>query len=220
MNRTSVLGLLGAAALTAVLVAGCTGSSGGAAAASTTPGAVPTAPATSAAHNAADTAFVHDMIPHHAQAIQMADMAAQRASNSQVKQLAARIQAAQGPEIEQMRGFLATWGEPETGPVTTSGSMGGMDHGTTGQTTSTMPMPQGISGMMTDQQMQQFGQAAGTDFDRMFLQMMTEHHNGAISMAQTEVVEGQSPDAKALAQKIIKAQQSEITEMHYLLSTL
>ncbi|WP_233899516.1 DUF305 domain-containing protein [Pseudonocardia dioxanivorans] len=212
--------MLGAAAVTAVLVAGCSDSTGSATAASTTPSAAATSPAVSADHNAADTAFVHDMIPHHAQAVEMADMAIQQASNAQVKQLATRIQQAQGPEIEQMRGFLTAWGEPETGPTATSGSMGGMDHSGMSQATSTMPMPQGMPGMMTGQQMQQLGQATGADFDRMFLQMMTEHHNGAIQMAQTELAEGQSPAAKALAQKIIQDQQSEITEMQNLLSTL
>jgi len=159
------------------------------------------------------------MIPHHTQAVHMAEMATQQAGNDQVKQLAARIQQAQGPDIEQMRGFLAAWGEPETGAAGTSGSMGGMDHGNMGTSSST-PMSHGMSGMMTDQQMQQLGQANGTTFDRMFLQMMTEHHNGAIQMAQTELAQGQNPDAKALAQKIINDQQAEIAEMQQLLTTL
>ncbi|WP_103384349.1 DUF305 domain-containing protein [Pseudonocardia dioxanivorans] len=219
MNHKSVLIMLVAAA-TAVLVAGCSDSTGSAAAASTTPSAAATSAAASAAHNAADTAFVQGMIPHHTQAVQMAEMAAQRASNGQVKQLATRIQQAQGPEIEQMRGFLATWGEPETSSTAMSGSMGGMDHSTMGKGTSTMPTPQGMSGMMTDQQMQQLGQLSGADFDRMFLQMMIEHHNGAIDMSRTELANGQSPDAKALAQRIIDAQQAEIAEMQSLLATV
>lgn len=90
-----------------------------------------------------------------------------------------------------------------------------MGHGAT-----SMPTPHGVSGMMTDQQMQQFGQASGTAFDRMFLQMMTDHHNGALDMARTELAAGQNPDAKALAQRIIDAQQAEITEMQHMLSTL
>ena len=101
-----------------------------------------------------------------------------------------------------------------------SGSMGGMDHSNMGKGESSMPMSPGTGGMMTDQQMQQFGQASGTAFDRMFLQMMTEHHNGAIDMARTELAAGQNPDAKALAQRIIDAQQAEITEMQNMLSTL
>jgi len=218
MKRNLVVGVL--AATIAALVAGCSGSTGTATAASTAPSAPAASSATTAEHNAADTAFVQGMIPHHAQAIQMSGMAAQRASNAQVKQLATRIQQAQGPEIEQMRGFLAAWGEPASSPAGASGSMGGMDHSNMGKGESSMPMSPGTGGMMTDQQMQQFGQASGTAFDRMFLQMMTEHHNGAIDMARTELAAGQNPDAKALAQRIIDAQQAEITEMQNMLSTL
>ncbi|GAA4697225.1 DUF305 domain-containing protein [Pseudonocardia yuanmonensis] len=222
MNSKSVLGVLGTAAATVVLVAACSGSSGTVTGASATPGATATTSATAAAHNAADVAFVRGMIPHHAQAVQMSEMAAQQASDEQVKQLATRIQQAQGPEIEQMRGLLAAWGEPDTGAAGTSGSMGGMDHGNMGHggSATSMPMAQGMSGMMTEQQMQQMQQASGTQFDRMFLEMMTEHHNGAVQMARTELAQGQNPEAEALAQKIIDDQQAEITEMQQLLSTL
>ena len=220
MNRKSLIGVLGTAAATVVLVAGCSGSNGPAAGAAATPTGAPTSSpgssATAAAHNAADTAFVQGMIPHHAQAVQMSQMAAQQSGNDQVKQLAVRIQQAQGPEIQQMRGFLAAWGEPETAPAGT----GGMDHSSMGHGAGATPMPEGMGGMMTDQQMQQLGQASGASFDRMFLQMMVEHHNGAVQMAQTELADGQNPDAKALAQKIIDAQRAEITEMQNLLPTV
>ncbi|RTL61613.1 MAG: DUF305 domain-containing protein [Pseudonocardiaceae bacterium] len=218
MKRNLVRGVLAVA--TTVLVAGCGSSTGTANAPSTPPGAPAAVSATTAGHNAADTVFVQGMIPHHSQAVQMSETAAQRAVSPQVKQLATRIQQAQGPEIEQMRRFLAAWGEPETGGADTSDSMGGVDHGSMGGTASSMPMSPGASGMMTDQEMVQLGRATGTAFDRMFLQMMTEHHKGAIEMARTELAAGQNPDVKALAQKITDAQQAEITEMQNLLSTL
>lgn len=165
------------------------------------------APAASAQHNDADIAFVQGMIPHHAQAVAMAQMATAHASDQRVKELAGRIEQAQGPEIAQMRGFLAAWGVPES-----SGGMPGMDHGQMGQN--------GMSGgMMSDQQMQQMGQAQGAAFDRMFLQQMTQHHEGAVQMARTELSSGTNPEAKALAQRIIDAQQAEISEMKQLLST-
>jgi uncharacterized protein (DUF305 family) len=72
--------------------------------------------------------------------------------------------------------------------------------------------------MMSDQQMQQLEQASGAEFDRLFLQRMTEHHNGAIAMANTELATGQNPEAKALAQQIVDAQQAEIGEMQGLLA--
>ncbi len=105
-----------------------------------------------------------------------------------------------------MHGFLAAWGAPENPP---GSAMSGMDHS----------QMSGMSGMMTEAQMQQLGQARGAAFDRMFLQMMIEHHKGAIEMARTELGSGQNPQAKQLAQTIIDAQQSEITEMQQLLTS-
>jgi uncharacterized protein (DUF305 family) len=119
----------------------------------------------SAEHNDADIAFVRGMIPHHEQAVEMSQLAADRAASPQVKQLAATIERAQAPEIEQMRGFLEAWGVEE------DSSMGGMHHGGSG-------MP----GMMSGQQMSGLDQANGAAFDRMFLQMMVMHHEGAVTI--------------------------------------
>jgi uncharacterized protein (DUF305 family) len=147
------------------------------------------------------------MIPHHAQAIAMSMMAAERAGSPRVKNLAARIQAAQQPEIDQLSGFLRAWNAPVPSTNNPMGGMGQMDHGASGA------MP----GMMSGDQMQQLGQANGEAFDRMFLQMMIVHHQGAVTMAETELKDGQNPDARQLAQRIIDAQQREITEMRSLI---
>lgn len=146
------------------------------------------------------------MIPHHAQAIEMAKLADKQAANPQVKELAAKIERAQGPEIEQMAGFLRSWGAniPSTSP-----GMAGMDHGGTSGG--------GQAGMMSDAQMQQLGAARGAEFDRMFLQMMIQHLRGAIEMAQTELRNGRSQPAKQLAQQIVGTQQAELTTMQTLL---
>ena len=80
------------------------------------------------------------------------------------------------------------------------GAMGGMPMGG-------MPM----HGMMSDAQMQQLAAQSGPAFDRMFLQMMIEHHTGAVQMAQTEQAQGLNPQAKELAGAIVAAQQREIT---------
>jgi uncharacterized protein (DUF305 family) len=204
MKCKSVLGALTSAVMAGAFVAGCSGNTGS----STGTGAAPTtasSPAVSGeSYNDADIAFVQGMIPHHAGAVDMAQLAGDRASNAEVKELARRIEQAQGPEIEQMRGFLAAWGVPEQAEGT-----GGMDHGNMGH-----------SGMMSEEQVQALENAQGPEFDRMFLEMMIEHHDGAVEMAQTEVAEGQNPDAQALAQKIIGDQQAEIAEMQELLKTV
>lgn len=211
MYRKPLIGLAAAAAA-AALLAGCGDSQSASTTAPSTTASAPAAAAVSAEHNAADVSFAQGMIVHHTQAIDMAQLATDRANSEQVKQLATKIEQAQGPEIEQMRGFLAAWGQPESGAAGMSGSMPGMNHGG-----SAMP---NMSGGMTDAQMQQLEQASGTDFDRMFLQMMTEHHNGAVQMSQTELSTGQNAEAKALAQKIIDDQQAEIAEMQQMLSSL
>jgi uncharacterized protein (DUF305 family) len=161
--------------------------------------------AVSQEHNDADIAFVQGMIPHHAQAIEMAQLAEDRADSPQVEELAATIERAQDPEIGQMRGFLQAWGVKDE-------SAGGMGHGDMGH-----GGMGGMPGMMTEGQLQQLEQASGAAFDRMFLQLMIDHHTGAVQMARTELGDGQNPQAKALAQQIIDHQSAEIATMQQLL---
>jgi uncharacterized protein (DUF305 family) len=158
------------------------------------------APVAAADRNDADIAFAQKMIQHHAQAIEMAKLAPQRAASAEVKDLAARVEKAQQPEIETMTAWLRSWGA-----MVPTGDMAG--HG----------MEPG-SGMMTAEQMQQLTQATGRDFDRLWLQMMTAHHEGAVEQARTELAQGKNADAKKLAQTIIDTQQAEINEMKALLA--
>ncbi len=144
------------------------------------------------------------MIPHHAQAVTMADMAT-ASTNADVTALASDIKAAQDPEIQTMPGWLAGWGAPV--PATDGNDMGSMGD-------NAMP------GMMSEEEMTNLGDATGTSFDRQWLTLMIAHHEGAIAMAKTELSAGQNADAKALAQKIIDAQSSEIATMTPLLAAL
>jgi uncharacterized protein (DUF305 family) len=143
-------------------------------------------------HNADDISFAQGMIPHHTQAVEMARLVPSRSTNKKMLDLAARIQQAQDPEIKQLTGMLTKWGSaPSTMP--------GMDMGSTG--------------MMTTDEMTRLEKGKSAEFDRMWTEMMIKHHEGAIEMARTELGKGASTEAKALAQKIIDAQQAEITEM-------
>ncbi|WP_406221205.1 DUF305 domain-containing protein [Streptomyces canus] len=153
------------------------------------------------AHNAQDVSFAQGMIPHHQQAIEMAELADGRAASTQVKDLAARVEKAQGPEITTMTGWLKAWDEkvPE--------SMPGMDH-------SGMD---GMAGMMDSADMGKLKKASGKDFDSMFLTMMVEHHEGAVEMATTEKSKGEYKAATAMAGDIVTAQNAEISEMRKLL---
>jgi len=151
--------------------------------------------------NNADVTFAQSMIPHHEQAVEMAKMAKMHASTAEVKNVADKIDSAQGPEIKTMNGWLKDWGKPEA-----SGSMGDMASGT------------GMPGMMSDDEMAGLDKATGATFDKMFLTMMVAHHTGAIEMAKTEQSKGKNADAKALAKKIEAAQTAEIAEMKKLLA--
>ena len=151
--------------------------------------------------NDADVTFAQSMIPHHQQAVEMATMAQERASSADVKQLAERIEAAQGPEIDTMAGWLENWGQ-QVSPD----SEGGMEHS-----------GGDMSGMISDADMESLGTATGAEFDQMFLEMMIEHHTGAIEMAKAEQQDGESPDAIALAEKIEADQTAEMAQMENLL---
>lgn len=152
-------------------------------------------------HNDQDVTFATEMIPHHAQAVQMSEMAVDNAESEEVKDLAEGISAAQEPEIEQMSSWLEAWGEEV--PDSDSGDMDGMDHGGM----------DGMPGMMSSDEMDELGSASGSAFDEMFLSMMIEHHEGAIEMAQTEQADGENPDAIDLAETIEETQAAEIETM-------
>ncbi|MFI1583450.1 DUF305 domain-containing protein [Embleya sp. NPDC020630] len=168
------------------------------AAASAPASASASAPASAGAFNDADVMFAQMMIPHHEQAVEMAKEAPAKGADTEVKKLAATIEAAQAPEIKLMKGWLTTWGKPTSAP-------GGMNHG---------------GGMMSEADMTAFKASTGADFDRRFLTMMIEHHNGAIAMAETELAQGVDPAARKLAEQIKSSQAAEVQQMRQMLTAM
>ncbi|POX37084.1 DUF305 domain-containing protein [Streptomyces sp. Ru73] len=162
-------------------------------------------PPATGAHNAADVSFAQSMIPHHRQAVEMADLAPSRASSGEIKDLAEKIKKAQDPEIETMSGWLKGWHEQVPGD-----SMPGMDH--SGHA--------GMPGMMSEKDMAGLKAAKGADFDKRFAELMIAHHKGAVSMAKTERKDGRDPAAKKLAADVIKTQSAEIEDLRTLLDRL
>ncbi|PRY16578.1 DUF305 domain-containing protein [Kineococcus rhizosphaerae] len=217
---------LGAAATLSLVLAACGGDDAGSmdhssmASESSTTSASPSAGATSsvdAEHDDQDVMFAQMMIVHHQGAVEMAQMATTQASSQQVEDLAAEIEAAQRPEIEEMTSWLNAWGAPATAapsmtPMTggTAGGVEGMDRSSTS----------GMPGMTSEEQMTQLQNATGTDFDRVFLQLMIEHHTGAVQMAQTEQQRGSNPQAQELADSIVTSQSGEIEQMKQMLTAL
>lgn len=159
------------------------------------------------AHNDADATFARDMVPHHEQAIVMSDIIlAKQGIDPRVTELATQIKAAQGPEIATMQGWLTQWGVPASS---------GHEGHDMGEMTDHAAM-----GMMTEAQLEQLRQAQGVDAARQFLDGMIVHHEGAVTMAQTEVDNGQSEEAVGLAREIIETQQREIGVMRQILGSL
>ncbi|MRJ75707.1 DUF305 domain-containing protein [Aeromicrobium sp. SMF47] len=149
-------------------------------------------------HNAADVEFLQQMIPHHEQALEMTEIAG-RSKATVVIELADRIEAGQQPEIERMRGWLDDWDVDERAAA---------EHG------SDRHDDMAGDGMMTRAQMDELeSMGDGSAFTSSWIAMMTEHHEGAIEMARTELAEGSNPAAKKLAREIIATQQREIDEM-------
>jgi uncharacterized protein (DUF305 family) len=154
-----------------------------------------------AGFNADDIAFATNMIPHHKQAVQLAQMAPDRSTNPEVLQLAGAIAAAQEPEIETLKVLLVQWkeGGNEPPPEPHAG------HGSS------------MQGMVDDATMGQLESLKGTAFDTLWLKSMIGHHQGAIEMAKAEIANGANADAKNLAQQAVTTQQAEITQMKQML---
>jgi uncharacterized protein (DUF305 family) len=202
--------LTGTAAVAALVLAACGGADDGSPTSESGSASASASASNSAEqHNDADVAFVQEMIQHHRQAIDMAELAGTRASSAEVSELATAVSEAQGPEIETMTGWLESWGE-EVPEATGGMDMEGMDHGD-GSDMADMP------GMMDDQQMTELENASGAEFDTMFLTMMIEHHRGAIEMAETEQEQGAYGPAVTLAEDVVIAQTDEITRMERML---
>lgn len=161
-----------------------------------------TAEAGSTSFNDADVTFAQMMIPHHEQALEMARLADGRASDAEVKDIAGKIEKAQDPEIKTMKGWLGSWNKP-----TAVESMPGMDHGSG-------------DGMMSDADMEHLKGMKGAEFDKMFAEMMIDHHDGAIAMAKDEQKNGKNVDAVKMAGDIVEGQSAEVKQLNSILDRL
>ena len=137
-----------------------------------------------------DINFAEMMIPHHEQAIEMSDIAFRNTTNPEVLQLAQEIKDAQAPEIDLMK----SW--PGVKASTHAGHM--------------------MDGMLSDDELDALQKARDAEFDRLFLQGMIKHHQGAIEMAM-DVKDSKSKVVADLSAAIIKQQEIEIAAMNELL---
>ncbi|MCF8549281.1 MAG: DUF305 domain-containing protein [Pontimonas sp.] len=178
--------------LVLALAAGCTINIGAPAAPSSEQGAL--------AYSANDIMFAQMMIPHHQQAIELSDLAMEVSASEEVLDLAQRIKAGQDPEIEEMTRWLEQSGA--------SSMMEGHDMGA-----------HGMSGMVSEADLETLASLASPEFDVMFLELMIAHHEGALDMVSM-IDNSANTEVRALAEAITVAQRAEIDEMKALLGVL
>ncbi|MFJ8914830.1 DUF305 domain-containing protein [Amycolatopsis sp. NPDC102389] len=212
--RKSLTSALVAAAF---LVSGCTGGPEPAAPAQSAPVIVPGKPGEQAGTgspgpvdrdqpNEADVEYMTMMIPHHQQAKVMTDLVPGKTANEQIRAIAGRISVAQDGEVAMMKTWLADRGKPVPGEGH-AGHGGGHDH-------ALMP------GMATEAQLADLRAASGAAFEKLFLDLMIAHHQGALTMAEAQLGKGVEVKAQEMAQEVITGQTAEIERMKTMRSKL
>ncbi|MBT8445457.1 MAG: DUF305 domain-containing protein, partial [Gammaproteobacteria bacterium] len=155
-------------------------------------------------YSPADAQFMRDMIPHHHQALQMAELVADRTNRKELIDVAGRIDASQGDEIEFMQQWLRERGEPVPDPTA--------HHA--------MHTHHTMAGMATPEQMAELAASKGTDFDRLFLQLMITHHKGAVTMVEDLLEQpgaAYDPVLFEFTNDVTNDQETEIERMNALL---
>ena len=202
MKKSRLVALSAAPLASVLLFAGCAGAGSGSMPSMEHGEGMPPSASSSlveAEFNASDSMFAMMMIPHHEQAVAMSDVLLGKDSiDTRVRELAEGIRAAQQPEIELMESWLDEWGMDEFG------DMG--------------RMTPGAGMMMSEMDMSALEDASGADAERVFLEEMIVHHEGAIQMSRALLEAGSNPDARVLAEEIIVDQTDEITLMRDLLT--
>ena len=148
------------------------------------------------AFSGTDIMFAQMMIPHHQQAVDMSTLAETHTTNPEILALAKQIKDAQAPEIKQMTAWIESSGA-------------GMDMG----------HDMGMNGMLSDEQMTALGDAQGAAFDKLYLEGMIGHHEGALQMAKM-IENSSNAEAKTLAANIVTSQSAEIEKMKQMLAAL
>jgi len=158
-------------------------------------------------YSPADALFMQDMIPHHNQAVQMADLVADRTNTRELVDLAGRIDVSQADEIEFMQQWLSERGEEVPDPTAHEA----------------MHTSHKMAGMASPEQMAELATLKSTDFDRLFLQLMIPHHEGAVKMVEELMEQPGSAFDPVLFQfttDITNDQTAEIERMNALLVSL
>lgn len=170
-------------------------------------------PPAQAPFSKADAGFLSDMILHHGQAVEMSTLVPERSASDQVKKFASRIDVVQDSEID----LMSAWLEENEYPVpldVEGGDGSGPRAPEHGHDADDMP------GMLTDAEMASLEKASGEEFDRLFLQGMIKHHEGALTMCEEVAASGSEERVIELATNIAADQMAEIDRMADMLAEL
>jgi uncharacterized protein (DUF305 family) len=159
-----------------------------------------------------DAGFARDMARHHLQGVEMANLALDRSTDREVRQLAFDVSATQTNQTGRMQGWLALWGIPPSGGDTMAWMASGSGHAGHDAADGLMP------GMATEEELATLGRLTGTDLDVEFLRLMIRHHQGGYEMAEFAAEHAAVPAVATLAGTIAETQAAEVTTMERMLT--
>jgi uncharacterized protein (DUF305 family) len=140
-----------------------------------------------------DLMYAQMMIPHHEQAVKMAELATTRTTNSQVLNIANKIKSAQAPEIAVMAAWLGS-------KASDMHAGHNMD----------------MNGMLTGAEFAKLEKSVDAQFDQLFVTGMIAHHEGAVEMTQS-ILKSENLIVKKFGEKVVKDQTAEIEELKKIL---
>lgn len=175
--------------------------------------------------NSADAGFARDMQVHHAQAVEMSRIVREQTDDTVLRAIAYDIAMTQQHQIGQMYAWLEEWGLPQSSDADRMAWMAGSGHAAhadeeAGDDGGPVPADGLMPGMATPEEMEALAEATGEDAERLYLELMIEHHKAGVDMAQAGVELADEPDVRELAQKMAEGQFIEIAAMEDLLAQL
>lgn len=179
--------------LLALLLAGC----GSALTASSEPAVSESAPPLDDSFNDSDVMFLQMLIPHHRQGLKLAELAAERGSTAEVRDFAAAVVATQTDELEDVEAWLTDWNQPtaaDPDPNAHQGHADGLHE----------PDPALVPALESTERAR---------FDTTFVSVFTGHQHGAVELGRMELEKGRHPEARDLADRIVKSRTAQVKEL-------
>lgn len=168
----------------------------------------------------AEAGFARDMQVHHLQAVDMSMIVRDRTEDPAIDQLAYDIARSQQQQAGQMYGWLSLWGLPQAATQPAMAWMNGAGHTTHGDTAAEggAGTDSAMPGMATPEALKELKAASGTEAERLYLELMIDHHKAGVTMAEAILARTDNRVVTSLANSIVTSQQSEMGYMQQLLA--